>query len=345
MVTFDAYDTDLADQGFGTKFVMGEGYNNIYVAQRRGTQYQGLSLESFRDAVAPHCGNGRDVFTYGASLGGYCAIYYAGVINAAPIAFSPRNSAHPLIMERNGGARIKFSNVNFSHVVSGYPVGSKAPIVSYDPHVEQDQVFIERWVQPHYPETKLSMFEHAGHSTAEALLRVGKLKEFFREAVSGRALESHGEAYESDITQINQAKGLIRKSAYSDAANLLHTVLQDYPKSIIAAEMMCFVLRLTKLREGFDYNLLRRIDHHGYHQGIFDERFYLDRYGDIRRSPRMSKMPFLHFMVYGVFEGRKAGPQYDGRVYLDRHKDVLRAGMHPFAHYLRYGQKEGRIAV
>lgn len=43
IVTFDAFNTDLADAGFGTDFVLSQGYSNIYVAQRLGTQYQGLS--------------------------------------------------------------------------------------------------------------------------------------------------------------------------------------------------------------------------------------------------------------------------------------------------------------
>lgn len=344
-VTFDAHDTDLADRGFGTKFVMGEGYTNIYVAQRRGTQYQGLSLDAFQAAVAPYCASQANVFTYGSSLGGYCAIYYAGVINAAPIAFSPRSSAHPLIMERSAGARKKFADVDFRHMPFGFPAGNKAPVISYDPRVDLDQLFIEDWVRARYPDSKLSVFEYAGHGTARALLRVGKLKAFFREAVAGRALESRGDAYESDITRLNRAKEMVAKAEYSRAASLLNAVLQEGTKNPVVAETMCFILRLTALQQSFDYKLLSYINHPAYHKGIFDERFYLDKYDDVRESPKMSRIPFLHFMVYGAFEGRKAGPQYDGQFYLDNNRDVIRAGMHPFAHYKRRGRKNGRVAV
>lgn len=230
-------------------------------------------------------------------------------------------------------------------MASGFPVSGRTPIVSYDPRVNLDHLFIERWVQAHYPDCKLSIFEYAGHGTAAALLRVGKLKEFFREAVAGRALESRGDAYESDITRMNRAKAFIVEGDYSRAADALNSILLGDRGNTLVVEMMCLVLRLTGLQDGFDYDLLSCINRQEYHKGIFDEGFYLQKYDDVRESPLMSQIPFLHFMVYGIFEGRKAGPLYDGRIYMDCNKDVLRAKMHPFAHYLRYGQKEGRIAV
>lgn len=44
-------------------------WNLISVAQDNDTQYQSLSLEEFYDAVKPII-VGKEVYTYGASLGG-----------------------------------------------------------------------------------------------------------------------------------------------------------------------------------------------------------------------------------------------------------------------------------
>ncbi len=88
VVTFGGQPSDLTATGFGTAFLLGQGFDTVYVAQRHGTQYQGLSRERFVEGVAPVIA-GRDVVTYGASLGGYAALYYGGAIDARIIAASP----------------------------------------------------------------------------------------------------------------------------------------------------------------------------------------------------------------------------------------------------------------
>ncbi|MGB6087414.1 glycosyltransferase family 2 protein, partial [Parvibaculum sp.] len=40
---------------------------------------------------------------------------------------------------------------------------------------------------------------------------------------------------------------------------------------------------------------------------------------------------------------RDPGPSFSTSWYLDKYRDVKRAGMNPLVHYLRYGQKEGRL--
>lgn len=344
IVTFDAFNTDLADAGFGTDFVLSQGYSNIYVAQRLGTQYQGLSLDDFRDAVFTHCA-GRDVFTYGASLGGYCALYYAGVIDATAIAFSPRNSAHPLITGKSRGAKNKFKYLTFHHLAEGYPTSDKNPVIIYDNQVELDEFFINNWVKPHYPDSKVSVYKFAGHETAKALLKVGMLKTFFAEAVQGRALPCLGDAYESSITKVNKSQQLVQLGDYGSAVTLLEEVLRNDRNNVLAAEVLCSALRLTQRRKNFNYDLLSHINNPDYHKGYFDDQFYLNKYRDVRESTSMSKIPFLHFMIYGAFEGRIAGLSYNGEVYLKANNDIARAKLHPFAHYIRYGRKEGRVAT
>lgn len=54
VVTFDGQPSDLNDRGFGTDLCMAHGWTNIYVAQRHGTQYQGLGIDRFFEVVSPH---------------------------------------------------------------------------------------------------------------------------------------------------------------------------------------------------------------------------------------------------------------------------------------------------
>ena len=68
VVTFGGQDSKLTPTGFGTGWCQRWGWETIYVAQRKATQYQYLPLDAFLDAVSPFC-KGRDVVCYGSSLG------------------------------------------------------------------------------------------------------------------------------------------------------------------------------------------------------------------------------------------------------------------------------------
>jgi FkbM family methyltransferase len=73
---------------------------------------------------------------------------------------------------------------------------------------------------------------------------------------------------------------------------------------------------------------------------LFDESWYLQRYPDVAAA---GVDPILHYLDWGVRDGRNPGPRFDGLWYLSANPDVLRAGMNPLVHYLRYGQAEGRV--
>ena len=81
-----------------------------------------------------------------------------------------------------------------------------------------------------------------------------------------------------------------------------------------------------------DSKLIRR-------SGLFDPRWYLERYPDVAQS---GMDPIGHFLDFGVGEGRDPGPDFNTRRYLERNADVAASGMNPLVHYLRYGREEGR---
>ena len=70
---------------------------------------------------------------------------------------------------------------------------------------------------------------------------------------------------------------------------------------------------------------------------FFDKTWYLENNTDVE------KRPCLHYSRHGGFEGRDPGPNFSSKWYLDTNQDVKQAGINPLVHYLKYGQREGRI--
>ena len=68
-----------------------------------------------------------------------------------------------------------------------------------------------------------------------------------------------------------------------------------------------------------------------------------EEYG--RRYPDVVRRgidPAWHYLRYGAREGRVPGPLFDAVDYLARYPDVAASGMNPVVHYLRIGHGEGR---
>ena len=172
LITFGGLPSSKTRTGFGSDYAIKKGYHHIFVAQAAGSQYQGLSLEEFRDAVLPLCA-GKDVYTYGSSLGGYCALYYAGIINAQAIAAAPKNSAHP-ILKHNLKHPMEFKHLELVDA----PKSTKNPIIIYDPHQREDARYIERLVLPAYNDASLVKIPFSGHLVLQVLSEHKILKSF-----------------------------------------------------------------------------------------------------------------------------------------------------------------------
>ncbi|GAA4910152.1 hypothetical protein GCM10025790_00070 [Nesterenkonia rhizosphaerae] len=175
LITFDSITSDISSSGFGTDFAARMGYDHIFVAQRKKSQYQDLSLADFEEIVKPYSSHYKRVFTYGASLGGYAAVYFGGVINAQIVAVSPHNSAHPLIRRNN------FRHLPFSHKeIVDNPVSARPPIIIYDPKLPDDQSFIDELILPAYPHARLVQVPYASHNVLASLRLSGELSRFIK---------------------------------------------------------------------------------------------------------------------------------------------------------------------
>ncbi|MGP8291663.1 hypothetical protein ACT3OH_15475 [Vreelandella zhanjiangensis] len=175
LITFGGMPTCKSRTGFGTGFCAKYGYDNIYVSQLKGTQYQGLSLAKFSEMISPFLSGYKDVYTYGASLGGYCALYYGGYIGSKIISAAPKNSAHPSLAKLN----IKWNhNVSLSQCKSNYP-----PLIIYDPYREEESDYIERYVATTYSNVNRIKLPFAGHKVLNSMRDSGVLVSFLKKYI------------------------------------------------------------------------------------------------------------------------------------------------------------------
>lgn len=222
LITFGSVSSGISTRGWGTGFAAKHGYDNIYVAQRRSSQYQDLPLEDFYEAVAPYIDDYDRVVTYGASLGGYCAIYYGGIINAQIIAISPHNSAHPLI--RRGG----FALLPFAHrEIAANPTSSRPPVIAYDPTLPDDQAFIDYLIRPYYPQLRLARYPHGGHALLDTMNADGVLADFIVPLIErDQIISVNLRREDSWIWHAEYGRDLIQQNRLEEAETHLRTSFQ-----------------------------------------------------------------------------------------------------------------------
>lgn len=179
-ITFNGTKTTKKTKSFGLNFVLENGWNCICVHQDQDSQYQELSENDFYDAVKNSIVN-KEVYNYGVSLGGYCAIYYAGIINANVIAGSPKNSAHPNYLNE------RFKSLKFNHVdIKDTQKTGKRIVILYDPYQLEDVRFIGNEVLPFYKNSFLVPLPKAGHRVLESISEKNILKKYIISIVNNK---------------------------------------------------------------------------------------------------------------------------------------------------------------
>jgi len=227
VITFGYWGSGISSKGFGTDFCLKNGFNNIYVCCKGPQRFQYLSLDDFTDAVKDVL-KGKDTITYGLSLGGYAAIYYAARINARIVSFSPRNLSHPVT------PRIKQT---FTHSqIYENPITSHTPIVILDPFDQTDFTFLTKAIAPAYKKMDIIHIDNAGHSCFGAIKSSGQLKLFLLNLFAGRVEQI-------EVQDKYKAEFLVRK-----AQAYMHTEGQadPYIRALIELEPSRRTLRLAK---------------------------------------------------------------------------------------------------
>ncbi|SFM27076.1 GDSL-like Lipase/Acylhydrolase [Gracilibacillus orientalis] len=186
VIAFGEIDSNMEEVGFGQKLVLELGYDYIYVSQRRRTQYQLLDHHTFYQHVKEIIA-GKEVYTYGSSLGAYCAIYYGSFINANILSMSPRIPAHPVIDKLMGS---RYKNNGFKHnELDQVPQTTGRISIFYDDDNEIDSYYINYFVKDLYPNAEYFHIKYAGHYTARALLLSDELKKTARDFFANQPIE------------------------------------------------------------------------------------------------------------------------------------------------------------
>lgn len=199
---------------FGLPFLVEEGHDYVYISQSKNTQYQHLDFESFKEIFTPIC-EGKKVYTYGSSLGGYAAIYYAGAINAEAIAAGPMLPASPRVKGyQNDKIPILY------HSIGDLESSTYPPIIIYDNYYEDDSLIVEEYILPYYPNAKLHKLPHAGHEALELLLEARLLKTTIQSVVNGETLSfsEKQEVFQETSRYLEEkSKYLFKKKQYEAA--------------------------------------------------------------------------------------------------------------------------------
>lgn len=220
LITFGGLPSAKTPKGFGSDFAINNNYHHIFVAQAANSQYQKLSLEEFREVVWSMCID-MDVFTYGSSLGGYCAIYYAGVINAQAIAAAPKNSAHPTL-KHNLKKPVDFLHEDMINI----PKSNKDPIIIYDPYQREENNFINNIIIPAYPNSNLVKVPFSGHLVLQVMKDNEILKFFINEVImNSNIIEIKYDTENCYIWNYEYARVLVRDGKSKDAIPYLENSL------------------------------------------------------------------------------------------------------------------------
>lgn len=237
VITFGGQPSKLTPSGFGTGFALANGWDSIYVAQREGTQYQGLDRETFAEAVAP-LARGRDVVCYGSSLGAYAALYFGGSIDARIIAAAPMLPAWPPLQ------RPAQDQMPVAHgPIADGPLSSCPPVVIYDPEVRHDQMVLDGLVLPAYPAARLLRVPHAGHTVLNYLKQAGLLKLLIRSLILDGTLPDHEYPTEDNAIWCFNRGRAIRQSDPDQAVRLLQRAFDLDRSRHIYGNLMAALLR------------------------------------------------------------------------------------------------------
>lgn len=336
IITFDPHGHGVRDKGFGSDLSIREGYDHIFVSHKLDSQYQTLSLELFESLVVPLV-DGYEVYTYGASVGGYCAIYFAGCVGARAIAISPRNSAHPSVRDP------KFAHVNFNHLdILETEISPHSPVVIYDPVQDVDRDFVRNYILPAYPAAKLASMPFAGHLIAEALLEIGLLKDFILriidESVVGFVDFSK---YESSYWCAELGHEQIRINKIHSAASLLKKSLL-IKHNPLHLDKLISLTRIHKIPFSILYGVIDPYMEMLEKCEYFDADWYLEHNPDLAADGGFVQQPTLHYLLFGGYEGRNPSPRFSSKFYLSEYPDIKTAGANPLLHFIRFGKFEGR---
>jgi tetratricopeptide (TPR) repeat protein len=180
-------ENDPEQAGFGEQFLADQGCDVVAVQKRAENWYQDLDIAAFRDAVIPLIAAQPRVFTYGASMGAYAALYFAEAVGALAIALSPRISIHPGYADLAPPAFARLAVLRHGTLAEAAGGASPRPhLVAYDPHDRLDARYFAAEVRPAFPGATYLRLPHFGHPVLQALYQMDRLKPLLLGMLAGK---------------------------------------------------------------------------------------------------------------------------------------------------------------
>lgn len=241
VITFATIRDDKANSGFGTNFLLKHGYETIYVSPSKYSNFQRLSKEEFLELVWPYI-VGREVFTYGTSIGGYAAVYYGSVIGANIIAMAPRLSIYPELLinfpEVNDNTYVKRATTPYAHEplsdVDACLLHEKKAYIIYDTELGPDRFFAEKQVKLALPHASYYSLNFGLHDIPALLLQAGVLKDFLLTALDKAQPTWPLDLSDAAMVLRKKAGDSFRDGRFSDSAKFLRRVLD---KKVLIADI------------------------------------------------------------------------------------------------------------
>lgn len=222
-IVFNGAGTLKTETPFALNYLNKNGFNVVACLQN-DNQYQELSFEDIEKYVYPIVRD-HEVFLYGSSLGGYCALYYAGAVNGTVIASAPRNSAHPILVETSEN-KSKFDGENFKHLkFDDNKKTDKDIFIFYDPYVKEDSYFIESLIKNSFKNSHLIRCDFAGHEVLYHLNHTGQLGNIIKSITNGQTPVI--KEIDSSYTYMGQARQAYSLGDYKKSVSLSEKALED----------------------------------------------------------------------------------------------------------------------
>ena len=218
---------DVERPGFGELFLNKRGYDVISVQKRKENWYQDLSIEDLKQAVSEIIGRYKTVFTYGSSMGGYAALYFASAVGGRALSFSPRHHSYYALVGMHAYAnQFEPNHLPLQDVADP----GQEHLILVDPLQPIDGPYVLREVVPSFPKsTILNLEVHRSpvHVRSRAWRRSAEFRRGLHRGTSRQRKAAAEQSREIAAIPAHARKGLLQEGTHGDGHGPVPTRLVD----------------------------------------------------------------------------------------------------------------------
>ncbi len=225
-ITFGDIHSKIDNLPFALNFIISLGYDVIGV-NHNSNHYQELSLEKFKQILSPYA-LGLNTYTYGYSLGGYCALYYASAFQSTAISMAPRNSIDPIMIEKFGKV---FPKLQMKHdFFSNIKTSERAAFIFLDLKYKKDLIYFNERILGNFKKTFIINCHGTRHSVLRHLVETKQIKEIFKSILDNKEIEID-DNLKSSVSYFLESKSNFLNKNYLKAKEIIDQGILIYPKS------------------------------------------------------------------------------------------------------------------